>query len=80
MCVASFTTFLSVVHDAGGCLAAAFLALGAGAVPSSLLEFHISVWAMLEVWHLLDGVRWLFLMPVTVPLVLGDVEFVPEGA
>ena len=53
--------------------------LGAAAVPSELLESQCSVWAMLEVWRLFVGVVWLVLVPVTVPLVLGDVEFVPEG-
>ena len=72
--------FLLVLRDAGGCWVVAFLALGAGAVPSSLLVSHILVWAMLEVWHLLDGIGWLLLMPVTIPIVLDDVELVPEGA
>ena len=31
-------------------------------------------------WHLFVGVVWLVLVPVTVPLVLGNVEFVPRGA
>ena len=48
----------------GGCLG-----FGAGAVPSLLLVSHISVWAMLEVWRLLDGVGWLLLVLVTNPMV-----------
>ena len=71
--------FSLVLHDACSCWVVAFLALGAGAVPSSLLVSHILVWAMLEVWCLLDGIGWLLLVPVTILMVLDDIELVPEG-
>ena len=40
----------------GGRRVDALLFLGAAVVPSSLLEFQVSVWAMLVVWLVVVGV------------------------